>query len=346
MSLLYEKVYACLCGGIIGDAMGAPVEGMHYEQIQSKFGWIDQFQGAGTDDSAIKMILIDALLKNDGYVTADEWAGAFLNNRDRYPLFYVPVRNMFHKIEAGLVKPVDAGYGNMQSSSSAMSISPFGIVNANNPRQAALEAWEAAGLIHGGPSAFCRDGAAAIAAAVAAAFSPDATVDDVLEAATAYLHPQSSADMITRIQQVLALVDETESYEQFRQRFYEDYIECLICDSRETVPCVLAVFKLAQGDGQQALEYAANFGRDSDTIGTMVGAICGAFGGKNAFPPAWISELEQSFGKAVDVSKEGYDFEAKTMPDQRVLASQLEALIMKRAGDARAVLKNLDLLGV
>ena len=45
------------------------------------------------------------------------------------------------------------------------------------------------------------------------------------------------------------------------------------------------------------------------------------------------------------MSKDGYDFEAKTMLDQRTLASQLEALIMKRASDARAVLKSLELLG-
>jgi ADP-ribosylglycohydrolase len=137
---VYEKVYGCLCGGIIGDALGAPTEGMHYDEIAQKYGWVEEFAGAGTDDSAIKQILCQAILEHGGYVTADEWAEAFLKNKDNYyPLFYIPVRNMFHKLESRLSLPVYAGMGNMHSSSSAMSISPMGIINACDPRQAAVE---------------------------------------------------------------------------------------------------------------------------------------------------------------------------------------------------------------
>ena len=158
---LIDKVYGSLLGGLIGDAMGAPSEGMTWQQIEEKFGKIGDFSGAGTDDSAIKQILCEALIENGGYITADEFAASFLKNKDKYyNLFFIPVRNMLHKLEARLTVPIDAGYGNMQSSSSAMSISPIGIVNACNPRQAALEAYEVAGLIHSGPTGYCRDGGA------------------------------------------------------------------------------------------------------------------------------------------------------------------------------------------
>ena len=76
--LLFDKIYGCLVGGLIGDAMGAPAEGMHYEEIAKRFGEIDDFEGAGTDDSAIRVILIEAILENNGYVTADEFAVSFL----------------------------------------------------------------------------------------------------------------------------------------------------------------------------------------------------------------------------------------------------------------------------
>ena len=33
-SILFKKVYGCLIGGAIGDALGGPVEGMHYEFIR------------------------------------------------------------------------------------------------------------------------------------------------------------------------------------------------------------------------------------------------------------------------------------------------------------------------
>ena len=111
-SLLYDKVYGCLIGGLIGDAMGAPVEGWDYKKIAETHGEISDFDGDGTDDSAIKMILCDAIIKNGGYVTADEFAESFLRNRQYYNLFYTPVKNMFHKIEDKLELPVNAGMGN------------------------------------------------------------------------------------------------------------------------------------------------------------------------------------------------------------------------------------------
>ena len=53
-----------------------------------------------------------------------------------------------------------------------MCISPVGIVNACNPQQAADQTYNLASLIHVHDVSFCQDGAAAMAAAVAAAFDP------------------------------------------------------------------------------------------------------------------------------------------------------------------------------
>ena len=192
-NILWKKVYGSLLAGVMGDAMGAPSEGMTYKEIEKEFGFIDDFSGAGTDASAIKLILCEAILNNNGYVTADEFADSFLNNKDNYySLFYIPVRNMFHKLQSKLTLPVYAGYGNMQSSSSAMSITPMGLINACNPRQAAQETYDVAGLIHAGDSTFCRDGACAIAAAVAEAMAPDATVGSIVTASYQYLHKDRS----------------------------------------------------------------------------------------------------------------------------------------------------------
>ena len=296
MNLLYDKVYGCLIGGLIGDAMGAPVEGWNYKSIIEKYGEIDDFNGDGTDDSAIKMILCDAIIKNDGYVTADEFAESFLSEKNRkfYNLFYTPVRNMFHKIEDKLELPVYAGMGNQQSSSSAMAISPMGIINACNPRQAATETYDVAGLIHAGTTTFCRDAACVIAAAVAEAMNPNSTVDSVLNAATAYLHKVSSHVIIEYINTIVNLAKSVNDYEKFREQFYENHLQSLICDSRETVPCVLALFWLADGNPEKAIMYGANFGRDSDTIATMVGALAGAFMGVGALRNEWVAKIKQN----------------------------------------------------
>lgn len=132
---LFDRVYGCLLGGVIGDAMGAPVEGWRYPDIEKKYGEVSDFSGAGTDDSAVRIILCEAILANGGSVTANEFAASFLRNPQCKKLFYIPVLNMYHKIQEDLMLPVYAGMGNMQSSSSAMRISPLGIINACDPRQ-------------------------------------------------------------------------------------------------------------------------------------------------------------------------------------------------------------------
>ena len=342
--ILFDKVYGCLLGGLIGDAMGAPAEEKTYQEIAQQFGWIEDFEGAGTDDSAIKLILCEAIIESGGYVTADEFAASFLRNKKKYyRLFYVPVKNMFHKIESKLSLPVYAGLGNMHSSSTAMSIAPMGIINACNPRQAALETYDVAGLIHAGDSTFCRDGACAIAAAVAEAMDPAATVDSVIAAATAYLHKTSSVEMIGWIGRTMKMARELGSYEDFREAFYKTNLGDIISDSRETVPCVLALFYLAKGDPAQAIIYGANFGRDADTIGTMVGAIAGAFKGVDGLRPEWRAKIEANYGHKLGISND------QGMPqieatDQIRLAERLMEVLGSRIAAQKACIDKYEKL--
>ena len=322
---LKDKVFGCLLGGVIGDAMGAPVENWHYGKILAEKGYIDDFDGAGTDDSIVKLILCEALLEHGGHITADEFAASFMNHDKDYDWFFVPVRNSYHKIKDELDLPVNAGYDNMASSSSAMSISPMGIINACDPRTAANEAYEVAGLIHSGCCSFCRDAASAMAAAVAAAFMPGATVDSVAEASTAYLHPKSAAVMLRRIGDTLALAHRSGGYEAFRKSYYETmHLYNTFCDSRETVPVALALFFLSNGDVNKAIEYGANFGRDADTIATMAGALGGALRGVGALRPQWVQ-------KVLDHNLQ-----------QRTLAEQMTGLLVKRYEEKKALLAAID----
>lgn len=330
MTILEKKIYGSLIGGLIGDAMGAPCEDMHFEDIKTNFGWVNDFEGAGTDDSAIKQILCDAIIKHNGNVTADEWAEAFLERKDYYPLFFIPVKNMFHKLESNLELPVYCGLGNMQSSSSAMSIAPLGLINACNPYVASMQTYDAAGLIHAGATTFCRDGACIISTAIAEAMNPKATIDGVIQTAIRYLHPKSSHVMIGMIKKVLAFLDECNNdYVTFRAGFYARFLQDIVSDSRETVPCVLALFKLSGGDPEKAVTYAANFGRDADTLGAMVGSLAGAFAGIDRFPEAWVTKVEQKYGTDQQISKE-YTISTVQVKNQKVLAIELAKVASDR----------------
>jgi ADP-ribosylglycohydrolase len=304
---LYDRVLGCLYGGEIGDAMGAPAENKTYQEIIDAVGEITDFAGYGTDDSAMKHILCDAIRRGKGYPTADTWAEEWLAQEDLFltrHLFWIPVMNGFWKIRGQGVVPREAGHGNMASSSSAMCISPMGIINAGNPRQAALETYDVASLIHHN---FCRDAACGMAAAVAAALHPDATVTSVLEAAVAYLPPQSARVMRDAIAGTLALARETPAYEAFRERYYAEKLLPGIAfpDARETVPVSLALFQLAEGEPERAIIYGANFGHDADTIASMAGALAGAYAGVDAVPARWVDKVRAESPRAhEDVARE------------------------------------------
>lgn len=281
-----SHVLACLVFGIIGDAMGTPTENLEPADIERRFGWVDTFEGDGTDDTIMRDLIASALIRTGGYADADSWAEQWREQHQqifgsKVGRFFPSVLHAAAKLRHGYT-PRTIAEGTMPSSSSAMAIAPVGIVNAGNPRAAASQAMEIASLIHVTDVAFCQDGAAAIAAAVAEALMPDATVDTVLKASTAYLKPWSGREMLTLVTDALELADEARDYKVFRERYHASFRQRIACDSRETVPAALAIVRLAKGDPRLAAALGANFGRDADTIACMAAGICGALSGISA----------------------------------------------------------------
>lgn len=297
-SIAFRKAYGCLLGGAIGDAMGEPAEGKDYTEVKRHFGRIDDFISSGTDDTIMKSLLCEALIETYGWATLDDWARVWMRHPDAFfgdqmDKFFQSVLHTAVKLRDHAV-PRMAALGNMPSSSSAMCIAPVGIVNACNPRQAALQAYNLAGLIHVHDVGFCQDAAAAVAAAVASAFGPEATVSSVIEAASEFILADSGKEMKELISTFLAIAEETGNYVSFRQRVYDDrdrLFRRILCDSRETVPIALSLFWLADGSIEKAVVYGANFGRDSDTIATIAGAVAGAFSGLEAIPKEWLTKI-------------------------------------------------------
>ena len=299
-SNIYQKTVGCLIGGLIGDAIGTPTEGMSYLDINKKYGWVADFDCDGTDDTVMKYLLAEALIRTDGFATYDDWAQVWLDHwneifGDKIGKFFYSVLHTAIKLRDHSI-PRMAALGNMPSSSSAMCIAPVGIVNACNPRQAAAQAYNLASLIHIHDVSFCQDGASAIAAAIAAAYSPTATVGSILEAAANAVVPISGQEMLSLINDALAVANQESDYETFRQKIYADqshFFRRIMCDSRETIPITLAIFRLAEGDLEKTVTYAANFGRDADTIATMGGAIAGAFQGVNSIRSDWVEKARR-----------------------------------------------------
>ena len=330
-TVLFQKTLGCLIGGIVGDAMGTPTENLDYREIERRYGWVETFEGDGTDDTILRDLLAEALARTSGYATLDDWAAVWLERwatifGDKRNKFFISVLHAAQKLK-NHSPPREAALGNMPSSSSAMCIAPVGVVNAANPHQAALQAYNLASLIHVQDVGFCQDAAAAIAAAVAGAFVPGATVESVIGYASRFLLPTSGQEMRDRIAAALDLAREAGEYRAFRQALYEqsERFFCRItCDSRETVPLALAVFLLADGDVAKSVVYSANLGRDADTIGAMAGGLAGALQGIAGIPNEWLVQLGDASTK------------------QEALAGQLVVTALKKAEWEKRALARLE----
>lgn len=323
---LYKKVAGSIFGGAIGDALGGPIEGMHYRFIRELHGGLvsdllpyerpsDFFQaGAGayassrqegtyTDDTRLSHLISKSIIKHCGRISADDLGRTWMEEMDT-DLFWHSIQNSYFRIALGRVPVREAGIGNIPDNSSAMAIGPIGVINAGNPKQAASDAFDITSLSHDG---YSREAASVIASAVAAAMDPTATVQSIVNAAIEFIPNKETSSIVKPLMIALELADKASDTEELTALFYDKLIVKWIrrnargvesspddlrhspsVDALESVPCALAMFYKTQGDYKRSVIAAANFGRDCDTIACMTGYISGAFGGLDAIPQEWV----------------------------------------------------------
>jgi hypothetical protein len=61
--------------------------------------------------------------------------------------------------------------------------------------------------------------------------------------------------------------------------------------SLNVVPVAIYAWLLHKGDFKKALPSAMDCGGDTDTVGAILGALCGASGGPGAIPREWVDGL-------------------------------------------------------
>jgi ADP-ribosylglycohydrolase len=69
--------------------------------------------------------------------------------------------------------------------------------------------------------------------------------------------------------------------------------------SIEELPVAIGFAVVSGGDVRSAILGGVNYGRDSDSIATMAGAITGALGGAAAVPADWVADV--SAASRIDV---------------------------------------------
>lgn len=353
-TVLYKKVLGCLIGGACGDALGGPIEGMNDRFIRQLHGGRvtemvdyhtrpdDFFQpekpsayawsydrGTYTDDTYFAIQNALCIIEKGGRINCDDlgnfWVKNFDPNRAWYSTF-----NSYQKLVLTHIPARDVGEGTIGENSSAMCIGPIAAINAGDPAQAAKDAYDVVSFMHWGHS---REAAAILAAAIAEAFNPDATVESVIQAACDNIIGRKESKMYNALHLGLDLARKAKDTEELTQMYYDQLIidwtgrgmqesgdgrHEASCEALESIPCALGMFLNSHGDARETMVSAANFGRDCDSIACMTGYLVGAFHGVDGLPESWVAAVKAA-------NPEGPDFEELAERFTEALEKQLNA---------------------
>lgn len=343
-----DRVRGVILATALGDALGAPIEKLSYEQIKEGYTRVETLKtrwykenesedvtlgkqrgnGIVTDDTLMTIALMNvyAIEKRhlDAYDCGNEFVKeiayrkinvpefgkeAFIIDRLFYPEKYIFMRHVLANCD-----PREGGIGNMINCGAAMYIAPVGVVNAGNPKAAYDEAILFA---MGHQSSYGLEAAGVLAACVAKAFEQDATVEDIVKTALKYAKDGTKKAIEELTAAARTLRSEKDNKDKVVQTFHSiiakyspmgddvhrkmekvgipsNHYTPSRLFSIEELPLALAFIVLHDGEFYPAIYDGINSGRDTDSIGVMIGVILGAKYGYQVIKDEDIELLEST----------------------------------------------------
>ena len=347
--LLADRAVGCLAGAAVGDALGGATEGWESSEIHEHYdGWVEgvvesirrargiekpfspfhKGDGHVTDDTLMTHVLVHAYeVKRDHLDAYDVEALLLPEIVDRttwipelgredllYHRLFLAEKWLVLKLRYGHADPRDAGVGNIVNCGAAMYIAPVGIANAGDPRGAYAEALD---LTAAHQSSYGREAAAVMAACVADALRPDATIEGIIETAL-HLAKDGTRAAIQAVAEMASQLDGWRSggLEKLRGAFapydsvgavYAAPAQNARIPSRvhsiEELPIALGLLVTTGGDYAETVLGGVNYGRDSDSIASMAGALAGAHGGIRGLRRDWVDEVADA--SRIDIEDPG-----------------------------------------
>ena len=301
-TLAREKALGALAGLAIGDSFGdagrVPENHQNYGMILS----FDTGKVWSTDDTEFAIFTAKMLIDHKGDPTHEDLAKGWLKYiaaQDDFPRGGNSEIEAAENLKKGIMPP-ESGRRSVYgfSDGACMRIAPVGIVCAGDVERAKELAKRDAEVSHNFSGIWA---AQAVAAAVATAMV-SGTDEEIIEAAMSCI--PTDCWLYDNMKHMLELVELAETdfctawmalHDDFRTR-YKASVE-------EAIPQAFALFLLSKGDFRRGIILAANFGRDADTIGAVLGALRGAQLGASAIDPSWIERTGYPSGTCLQFTK-------------------------------------------
>lgn len=365
MDTLFDKLYGCEAAGRIANSMGDVTETLSYEQIKERYGFVQDLlpqdkpaktrptdpeleptqgfyahrrpAGMGEDGQERHKLTTLAILQKNGRITVEDLARTWVRTIEDSKFGYLlgtQDKPILMAIRAG-VKPWEVGRHAYWPGfiGTAKGIVPIGMINACNPRQAALDAYDVGRLkdtrsVNGN---YALDVAAALAAAAAESLKPEATVDSVIETALGVLPPLPRAE----VEMGQTWAREVGSWEELAPRYADRYRNLPLSNAVEIMSRSLSVFRLSNGSVRECILWLVNLGRDTDCSAFFAASFAGAIHGIDAVPREWLDTIEAT------VKVDPYTVSQLTA---REAAEKMHAVILAERETMRRVIADLDTL--
>ena len=309
MVTLKDKFFGCIAGCHIGSAMGAAVEGMTYQEIEEKYGFVDRLmtymhynngwqREPGTTEDGVERqkLMITAIGEKKDRVTAEDVRAIWI--RDRGEKVGGWISEFFEDTLLAMARtgiPAnDLGnycdYAGLNAF--ARACHPIGLINAGNIQTAKEDILEVGQLYQSANSRGLK-WAQVTGVALASATKKDATVDSVI----GDIFDACDPDVVVKeLEERLEYTKNCETIQEMRKLF--DSVYCgfgmpyAFASANEVVSKGVCIFKMVKGNTKDAILSGVNMGRDTDCTAAVAAGISGALTGASSIPEEWIRQVD------------------------------------------------------
>ena len=305
LKLMSNKEYViraqgCLVGLACGDALGDLGRSDFYRQ---KYGIVTNFydDARSTDDTEFSVLTARILLDCQGDLSMEAimagWKKYILDQGGLFDRGGTPLYGAVENLRRGLIPPQSGRFNvNNNDDGAAMRAAPFGIINPGNPQKAADMAEMDAQVSHYADGIWA---ARAVAASTAVAMT-GASSEEICQAGLDQIPEDSWLGYA--MQRAMNICEKSKNIEAAWEALHTKLWTPTHAMAAEALPQIYSIFKLTGGDFTKGMFWACNFGRDADTIGAVVGALCGARQGLGTIPASWVNRVRKPSGVCLKFS--------------------------------------------
>jgi ADP-ribosylglycohydrolase len=321
MNPLFDKIYACNAVAPVANSMGDITETLSWREIEEKFGFLDRLlpqdephkvkkvdrgsdwiyhahhrpAGMTEDGQERHRLICEAIIRKGGRIGVDDLAQAWLELIDPAKFGYLlgpQDQVIYWSLRAG-IPPSEVGryatYPGFHGTTKM--IQPLGLINACNPAQAARDALDVGRIkdVSGRTGNYALEVAAGMAAGIAAAMMPGATVGGVIDTVMTQLSSLPRAE----VQNGLDWARQHRDWKKLRELFDARYRGHPPSNAVEVLASALGLFHLCDGDIKTGMLWSVNFGRDTDDRAYDVAGLSAALNGSAGIPREWIDTIEE-----------------------------------------------------